>query len=403
MTSTDDVLAGAIETRLIDHHCHGVSPAELDFAGFQALFSESYRPAPKGTTEFQKPLGLAIRRFCAPVLDLEPSSSAEAYLERRLTLGAAEVNRRFLRASGLDSLLIDTGHRSDAILDVPAMAEAASRPAREVVRIEAVAEGVARTTRDAARFPEVLADRLTERAHEAVGLKTIVAYRCTFRIDQTAPTRDEVVRAADTWFRKAEASGKWRLEDPTVVRHGLWIGAELCRARKLPLQVHVGFGDPDIYLHACDPTHFTDFIAAMEKWEVPITLLHNYPFQREAAWLSEVFQNVYYDVGVILNYAAPMSADILGEALEIGKFSKLLYSSDAFGLSELYYLGALLFRRGLKRVLDRWLSEDFCTLQDAEELVRLVATENARRIYPLGELGDTASPTMTTISKVTPL
>jgi hypothetical protein len=65
----------------------------------------------------------------------------------------------------------------------------------------------------------------------------------------------------------------------------------------------------------------------------------------------------------------------------MGKFSKLLYSSDAFGLSELYYLGALLFRRGLKKVLDRWLAEDFCSLADAEELVRLVATENARRIY----------------------
>ena len=150
------------------------------------------------------------------------------------------------------------------------------------------------------------------------------------------------------------------------------------------MQVHVGFGDPDVYMHACDPTHFTDFIASMEKWEVPITLLHNYPFQREAAWLSEVFQNVYYDVGVILNYAAPMSRDILGEALEMGKFSKFLYSSDAFGLSELYYLGALLYRRGLQQIMDRWLREDFCSLKDAEELIRLAAYENARRIYPLG-------------------
>ena len=74
----------SIDLPLIDHHCHGVSPAELDFAGFQALFSESYRPAPAGTTEFQKPLGLAIRRFCAPMLDLEPSCPAEAYVERRL-------------------------------------------------------------------------------------------------------------------------------------------------------------------------------------------------------------------------------------------------------------------------------------------------------------------------------
>lgn len=384
MTPTEAALAGALTAPLIDHHCHGISPAALDFARFQALFSESYRPPPPGTTEFQKPLGLAIRRFCAPLLDLEPSCPAEAYVERRLALGAAEVNRRFLRASGLGSLLIDTGHRSSAILDVAAMAEAAARPAHEVVRIESVAEEVAQNGLGPTAFPQAFADRLDARAAGAVGLKTIVAYRCTFKIDQTPPTRDAVVAAADRWFRKASQSGKWRLDEPDVVRFGLWAGGEICRRRKLPLQVHVGFGDPDIYMHACDPTHFTDFIAAMEEWEVPITLLHNYPFQREAAWLSEVFQNVYYDVGVILNYAAPMSARILGEALEMGKFSKLLYSSDAFGLSELYYLGALLFRRGLQKILDRWIREDFCSLKDAEELVRLVSYENARRIYPLG-------------------
>jgi predicted TIM-barrel fold metal-dependent hydrolase len=382
MTHTD-ALAGAIATPLIDHHCHGVSPADLDFKRFQALFSESYRPPAPGTTEFQKPLGLAIRRFCAPVLDLEPSCPAEAYVERRIALGAAEVNRRFLQGSGLDSLLVDTGLRSSEILDVPGMAESSGRPAREVVRIEAVAEEVARGCSTSADFARAFADRLAERARDAVGLKTIVAYRSTFKIDQTAPNAVDVDAAADRWFQQAAAIGKFRLEDPTIIRHGLWLGGELCRQRKFPMQVHVGFGDPDVYMHACDPTHFTDFIAAMEKWEVAITLLHNYPFQREAAWLSEVFQNVYYDVGVILNYAAPMSRDILGEALEMGKFSKFLYSSDAFGLSELYYLGALLYRRGLQQVMDRWLREDFCSLQDAEELIRMAAYENARRIYPL--------------------
>src|SRR5690349_1591200 len=112
MTHTEDALVGSIATPLIDHHCHGVSPADLDFTRFQALFSESYRPPAPGTTEFQKPLGLAIRRFCAPVLDLEPSCPAEDYVARRQALGAAEVNRRFLRASGLESLLVDTGLRS---------------------------------------------------------------------------------------------------------------------------------------------------------------------------------------------------------------------------------------------------------------------------------------------------
>jgi len=39
----------------------------------------------------------------------------------------------------------------------------------------------------------------------------------------------------------------------------------------------------------------------------------------------------------------------------------------------------------LQKVLDRWLEEDFCSLKDAEEVIRLVAVENARRIYPLNE------------------
>lgn len=375
--------AGLEPCPLIDHHCHGVSPAELDFPAFQALFSESYRPPPAGTTEFQKPLGLAIRRFCAPLLDLEPGVSGEAYVERRLALGAAEVNRRLLRAGGLDRLVIDSGLRSGEILSVAEMGETAGRPAYEVVRIESVIEEVAQSGIDAALFPAAFAERLAARAATAVGLKSIVAYRCTFRIDQTAPAAREVVDAAGSWFGKAAAAGKWRVSDPTVIRHGLWVAAEICRARSLPLQLHVGFGDPDVYMHACDPTHFTDFIAAMDAWDVAVALLHNYPFHREAAWLSEVFRNVYYDTGIIQNYGALNADRIYAEAFEVGKFTKQLFSSDAFGLSELYYLGCHLFRRALKRCLDRWLADGMMSLADADEIVRLVATENARRIYPL--------------------
>jgi hypothetical protein len=374
----------SLELPLIDHHCHGVSPAELDYPQFQAMFTESYLPPPPGTSEFQKPLGLVIRRFCAPVLDIEPLCAGEAYVARRLELGAAEVNRRFLQASRLERLLVDTGHRSNSIMSWQEMGRVAGKPAHEIVRIEAVAEEVAKSGVAASDFPDALAAALEARARDAAGLKTIVAYRTSFKIEQSAPDREAVIAAAGDWFSRAAESGRWRLDNSVIVRHGLWVGAELCRARRFPLQVHVGFGDPDIYMHACDPSHLTDFIAAMEKWQVPVTLLHCYPFQREAGWLSEIFQNVYYDVGCIQNYTGPSSADIFGEALEMGKFTKQLYSSDAFGLAELYYLGQLLFRRGVKQRLDRWIAEDFCTVREADEIVRLIASENARRIYPVG-------------------
>lgn len=372
----------SVSSPLIDHHCHGVSPDELDWTRFQALFSESYRPPPPGTNEFQKPLGLAIRAFCAPLIDLEPHCSGEAYVERRLALGAGEVNRRLMRAAGLECLIVDTGHRSSAIHTFEETGALAGRPAYEVVRIEAILEEVAASGVSASDFARAFSDRLAERSRDAVGLKSIVAYRCTFAIPQTAPQAHEVEDAAGRWMQAAARDGRFRVADPTVIRHGLWTGAEICRDRKLPLQLHVGFGDPDIYMHACDPTHFTEFLAAMEKWEVAVTLLHNWPFLKEAQWLSEIFANVYYDAGVILNYGAAESERILREALQIGKFQKFLFSTDAFGLSELYYLGAFLFRRAFARILDGWIADGYCSARDAEEIVDLVAQANARRIYP---------------------
>jgi predicted TIM-barrel fold metal-dependent hydrolase len=375
-------IESALTLPLIDHHCHGISPAELDWKQFQALFSESYRPPPIGTNEFQKPLGLAIRAFCAPLLDLEPHSTGEAYVERRLALGAAEVNKRLMQAARLDCLIVDTGHRSNAIHTFEETGALAGRPAHEVVRIEAILEEVAASGVSAGNFAKIFADRLTERTAKAVGLKSIVAYRSTFDIPQTAPSAGEVAKTVGTWMTAAIEAGRFRVSDPTILMLGLWTGAEICRARKLPLQLHVGFGDPDIYMHACDPTHFTDFIAAMDKWDVPITLLHNWPFLKEAQWLSEVFANVYYDAGVILNYGAAESERILREALQIGKFQKFLFSTDAFGLAELYYLGAFLFRRAFARILDGWIADGFLTARDADAIVELVAHRNARRIYP---------------------
>ena len=368
---------------LIDHHCHGVTAQDLDFPAFQRLISESFRPPPEGTTEFQKPVGLAIRRFCAPVLGMPKGVSGQDYVAGRQALGTAEVNRRFLRDCGLSGLVIDTGHRAGMILDVPGMAECAAVPAFEVVRIEALAEDIARGGVSADDFAATFDRVLRARAKAAVGLKTIVAYRTTFVIDYARPTAAQVAQATGRWIAAAAASGNWRLSDATVIRHLLWSAGEVCRERRFPLQVHVGVGDADILMHACDPTHFSPFIAAMDDWDVPVTLLHSFPFLRECCWLSEVFRNVYYDVGFTLNFAAPQAETILAEALEMGKFSKMLYSSDAFGLPELFWLGAYQFRRSISRVLDRWIADDFCDAADADEIVSLIADGNARRIYPL--------------------
>ena len=92
---------------------------------------------------------------------------------------------------------------------------------------------------------------------------------------------------------------------------------------------------------------------------------------------------MFVDVGLATHNSGALSAGLLRETLELAPFGKLLFSSDAFGLAELYHLGALLFRRGLAAVLGRLVDDGEMAAADADRVGALVARENARRAYRL--------------------
>ena len=60
-------LSGALCRPLVDHHCHGVRRDDLDRPEFERLITEGGLPAPPGTTHFDSPVGMAIRRWCASI------------------------------------------------------------------------------------------------------------------------------------------------------------------------------------------------------------------------------------------------------------------------------------------------------------------------------------------------
>ncbi|MEO1198410.1 MAG: amidohydrolase family protein [Pseudomonadota bacterium] len=367
---------------LVDHHVHGVMNSPLDADGVLAIMSESSRPPPPGTTNFMKPVGLAVRRDCAPVLDLPSLASGQAYLDRRHELGHDEVNARLLTQSGVAAWLVDTGNRSDAVEQPDGMERISGAMAREVIRIELVIEEQAQHATSGADLMARVRDRLTAATKTIVGFKSIAAYRVSFKIDQTPIDDATAEAAADRWLMTLKNGETNRLDDVDVIRFGLWTAGDLARTHKLPIQLHVGVGDDDVYMHACDPTHFTDFVKAMDAWDVPITLLHCFPFVRESCWMAEVFRNVYFDVGFTVNFTGPQGATAIREALEMSPFYKFLYSSDAFGLPELHYLGAVLFKREFNALMTQWVETGWATEDDAYEIARMVGYENAARIYP---------------------
>jgi predicted TIM-barrel fold metal-dependent hydrolase len=358
---------------LVDHHCHGLVTSDLDRSEFEGLMNEADSPSPLGTTLFDSMLGLAVRRWCAPVLDLEPHAPADVYLTRRRELGATEVNRRFLAAAGISTFLVDTGLSPERLTTPAQLAAAGGGAGHEIIRLEAIGQEVLEAGTPAPDFAATVQDRL--RTSGAIAAKSIAAYRVGLRLPDRPPGEDELVTA----LADVLAGDGYRLAHPVVNGWLAWTAVDL----GMPLQLHVGYGDNDVDLHECDPLLLTPFLRATQDRGVPVLLLHNYPFHRNAAYLAQVFDHVFMDVGLATHNTGALSVDLLRESLELVPFGKMLFSSDAYGLAELYHLGALMFRRGLAKVLDGLVEEGEMTSEDESRVIRLLARENAARAYGL--------------------
>jgi uncharacterized protein len=369
------------DLRLVDHHVHGVLTGELDQSGIEALLSESSSAAPQGTTAFDSQLGFAVRRWCAPVLDLDPLAPATDYVRRRMELGNAEASRRLLTAAGVGTWLVDTGYQSDAVTTAGELARLSGTPALEIARLESIAERLAGASGGAGRFADELTAAVQQAAATAVGFKSIAAYRGGLDFDPARPGPAEIVAAAGRWLQQLESGAPARLEDQVLIRHGIWAALDT----RLPLQLHTGYGDTDSRLHRSDPALLHDFLLATEHAGTPVMLLHCYPYHRQAGAMAALFPHVYMDVGEALNHVGARSAAVLAEALELTPFHKMLYSSDAFGLAELHYLGAAGFRRDLALLTGELVADGAWSASDAARVSEMIAAGNAARVYKLSD------------------
>ncbi|WP_327103949.1 amidohydrolase family protein [Nonomuraea glycinis] len=374
-----DTVRDALLAPLVDHACHGVRRDELSRAQFELLINEGASPAPPGTTHFDTPIGAGLRRWCAPVLDLEPHAPPAVYVSRRAELGSAEVNRRLLRAAGVVVFLVDTGVESVDLLSAAEMGRGGAAAAEEIVRAEQIEQDVAETAQAAVDYMDGLGEELTARAVRAVGLKTVAAYRLGLDFDPSRPSRGSVIAAAN----RRLSDPKRRLDEAVLLRHLIWTAVDVARERGLPIQVHTGFGECEADPHRADPARLAGFVRALQPMGVPVVLLNGYPFQRQAAHLAHAFPHVYLDAGPAFAHTGAGSARLMEESLELAPFHKLLFGSGGRGVAESCLLGAVHFRRALGKALKARLDEGEWSAADAARIAHMIGSGNARRIYRL--------------------
>jgi predicted TIM-barrel fold metal-dependent hydrolase len=365
---------------LVDHHVHSVMRGRLSVETLLGMLTESDRPDAAAAAGMDSQLGIAVRRWTAPLLDLEAGLPPEAWLSARSRWDNLDAARRLLPTAGAATVLVDSGFRGDELVGLADLASIAATEVREVVRIESVAERVAGERPDAAAYARRFRDALHTAARDAVGFKTIVAYRYGLDFDPDPPTAAEVSEHAGVWLGEIDSGGPLRLTDPVILRFAIWEAVALGK----PLQVHSGYGDTDLDLHRSDPLLLTSFLRRTVG-RCSVMLLHNYPFHRSAGYLAQVFPHVFLDVGLALHHAGASSDRIVAESLELAPFTKVLFSSDGWGLPELHWLGSWLFRRGMARVIGSWVADGDWSLDDARRVIELIGRENAQRAYGLAD------------------
>lgn len=356
---------------LVDQYCHGFLRTELGLGTFEAQLIRSAGPPAPGTTFFDTQTGFAVRRWCPPLLGLEPYAAPARYLARRRELGAAETARRLLRGSGIGAYLVDTGVPGD-LAGPKELALAGDAEAFEAVRLELLAEQAADTSGTAPAFLANLAEAVHHAATGAAALTCGPAAGAAAAEVPEPPDPGAVGGAAGRWLARRSRGGP--VEDPVLLRHLVWSAV----ASGLPLQLHTGEGDPD---------RLTGFVRATAGLGARLVLLGGYPYHRHTARLAAAFPHVYADAGAALGPTGARAAAVLAESLELAPFGKLLFSSGGRRLPELHAVGALVFREALGRVLGGWVSDGSWTWRDADRVAAMVAAGNARRVYRLDERG----------------
>lgn len=306
----------------------------------------------------------------AGVVGCEPTE--DAVFAHRCAIAPDVYAATLLRATGADWLLIDDGFPPPGEGEGwERMGELAGCRAAPVMRIERVGEeGIAAGLELGDLREHVRTTVAAARGRGFAGLKTIAAYRSGL---------DVAAQPAPAAAARALAARAARLEDRALLELLLHDALEANEASgaPLPVQVHCGFGDADLFLPRADPTLLGPLIARFRG--TPFVLLHCYPFVRQAGWLAHVHGNVFLDVSLTIPHVW-RAAEMVREALELAPVSKLLYASDAARTPELYYLAARGWRAALAEVLGEALEP-----AAAERAARAVLRDNALALYGLGE------------------
>jgi hypothetical protein len=218
------------------------------------------------------------------------------------------------------------------------------------------------------------------RAAGYVGLKSVIAYRTGLAI--SPPDRGEPARVFAAVKARSRNDGFVRLADKPLNDHLVLLALAVAEQHQLPVQFHTGFGDADLDLLWANPLHMRSLFESGRYRRVPFVLLHaGYPYVRELGYLATLYSNVFVDVGLAIPFVTVDIPALWSQLLGLTATSKILFSTDAYSIPDIYWLATRWGRWGLARALEGALECGALTEAEALESAQAILGGNAARLY----------------------
>ena len=364
---------------IIDNHAHNILKPE--FASEYSYGSSFTEAKDEIMLASHSPSSLCYRRSLRNISELLGCENQEsAILKVRKELGLENLTKLCIDRGNIETIILDDGFLPEKILPVSWHEQFAS--IHRVIRLEMLAENLFTQTDHFDDFIEQFRTHLLSTPKNVVGFKSISAYRSGLAIELVSE------RGAKSCFRLLKELSRnqpFRLNNRALIDFILLQALDVASQKQMPIQFHTGFGDRDLDLSLANPLHLRLILEDDRFENAPIVLLHaGYPYSKEAGYLASVYPQVYVDFGLAVPFLSVAGMkDTVSNLLHLSPTSKILYSSDAHLIPELYYLGSLWGRKILTQVLETSINDGDLTPVEAEEVALQILRENSQKLYQI--------------------
>ena len=366
---------------IVDNHCHSLLREQPpDDAAFRIHLTESYFD---DIARDHVPNSIFYRRTLVELADLLGCApTPDAVHAARRERGVEWLTREIVGRANFKTWLIDTGYGAETTYSLDELRALAPVRVEEVIRLEPMIERLILQSGSFAEFMDAYRAAISNlRSRGIVGMKSVVAYRTGLHVAEVSA--DDAATAFASVREAGLRSGKLRIESKPLLDHLVVIAVDEAARQGVPIQFHTGLGDPDLDLTLVDPAALR--LLFSERFRAaPIVLLHTgYPYVRSLAYCAAMFPNVYADMGETILFAAGEATQIYRELIGLAPASKLLFSTDASLVPELYWVGARVGRRALARTLGEHIDEGTLDERTALDWAERMLWRNSEAVYSL--------------------